>query len=385
MATKVCSNCGTENYHNAKSCKQCQKTRFEPSWVLAKQPINRQVSVQITRSNPAYGEPVERVTLSKWWPGGFATFHIPNAEQWERIESIINERFAPRLGWQSAAELLDTVRELAGKDDSSLDHEDLARSLGQRPELLKRLVQRIDLSGVGEGDMESVLDAFGSISDALTNANAGFREAFLAVVAKLPRQRQRALEDLDLLLQGWSLQVVTSIASQVKSRLDTLALFERQVQDDRTFELSGDNSIHRILERAMWMIDERYWILTSNATLRTLIGEEMSKRDVKRYGRRRPDFVCGTVGNKLIILELKRPSHTLDVDDLNQLETYVAVAEEHKSFGRVEAYLVGTKRSDELVRRMKYRSNAFKLLMYSDIIDNTRKRYQEFLQSVDLG
>lgn len=40
MATTVCSNCGTENYHNAKSCKQCHKTRFEPAWVLAKQPIN---------------------------------------------------------------------------------------------------------------------------------------------------------------------------------------------------------------------------------------------------------------------------------------------------------------------------------------------------------
>jgi len=385
MAMKVCSNCGTENYHNAKSCKQCQKTRFEPAWVLAKQPVNRQVSVQVTRSNADYGDPVERVTLSKWWPGGSATFHIPNSEQWERIESIINERLAPRLGWQSAAELVDEVRERTSEGDSSLNHDDLARSLSQRPELLKRLVERIDLSGVGEGDMESVIDAFASISDALTNANAGFREAFLAVVAKLPKQKQRALEDLDLLLRGWSLQVITSVASQVKSRLDTLELFERQVQDDRTFELSGDNSIHRILERAMWMIDERYWILTSNATLRTLIGDEMSKRDAKRYGRHRPDFVCGTVGNRLIILELKRPSHTLDVDDINQLETYVAVAEEHKNFGRAEAYLVGTKRSDELARRMKYRSSAFKLLMYSDIIDNTRTRYQEFLKTVEPG
>lgn len=382
MATKVCSNCGTENYHNTKSCKQCRKTRFEPAWVLAKQPVNRQVSVQITRSDPAYGDPTDRVTLSKWWPGGSATFHIPNSEQWEQIERVINERLAPRLGWRSAKELAGDVRDLASDD---LEHADLARSLSQRPELLKRLVERIDLSSVGEGDMESMLDAFGSISDALTNANAGFREAFLAVVGKLPKQKQRALEDLDLLLQGWSLQVITSVAGQVKSRLETLDLFERQVQDERTFELSGDNSIHRILERAMWMIDERYWILTSNATLRTLIGDEMVKRDAKRYGRQRPDFVCGSVGSKLIILELKRPSHTLDVDDINQLETYVAVAEEHKDFGRAEAYLVGTRRSDELARRMKYRSNAFKLLMYSDIIENTRIRYQEFLKSVEPG
>jgi hypothetical protein len=34
---------------------------------------------------------------------------------------------------------------------------------------------------------------FGEISDALTNANAGFREAFLNIVKKLPHQKQRAL------------------------------------------------------------------------------------------------------------------------------------------------------------------------------------------------
>ena len=66
------------------------------------------------------------------------------------------------------------------------------------------------------------------------------------------------MEDLDLLLKGWSLQTITNVAQQVKSRLETIELFEKQIQDKRTFELKGDNSIHRILERAMWIVDERY-------------------------------------------------------------------------------------------------------------------------------
>lgn len=125
---------------------------------------------------------------------------------------------------------------------------------------------------------------------------------------KLPKQKQRALEDLDLLLQGWSLHVITNVAQQVRSRIETIELFEKQVNDDRTYEITGDNSIHRILERAMWLVDERYWLLHSNRTLLTQIGKEMQKRDKKRYGKKRPDFVCGSYGQKLIILELKRPS-----------------------------------------------------------------------------
>lgn len=80
---------------------------------------------------------------------------------------------------------------------------------------------------------------------------------------KLLKQKQRALEDLDLLLQGWSLHVITNVAQQVGSRIETIELFEKQVNDDRTYEITGDNSIHRILERAMWLVDERYWLLHS--------------------------------------------------------------------------------------------------------------------------
>ena len=126
------------------------------------------------------------------------------------------------------------------------------------PDFLKRLVSTINPQKISGKEFESVVEIVSEISDALTNVNAGFREAFIGVVKKLPKQKQRALEDLDLLLKGWFLQVVTNVAQQVKSRLDTIALFEAPIENKKTFELAGDNSIHRILERAMWLIDERY-------------------------------------------------------------------------------------------------------------------------------
>jgi ribosomal protein L40E len=378
---KVCNVCGALNAQNAKQCQECESSKFAPSWVSAKIPINRQVSVQITSSNPQFGESQKRITLSKWWPGGGTSFHIPNLSQWEKLAAIINDELAPLLGWKTARKIVEEI-ESEGHSGRKRTKKLEELAIGH-PDFLKELVAAIDPKKLAKSDFNNLLETFGEISDALTNANAGFREAFLSVIKKLPKQRQRALEDLDLLLEGWSLHVITNVAQQVRARIDTIYLFEKQIQDSRTFEIKGDNSIHRILERAMWLIDERYWLLYSNTTLRKSIGNEMSRKDKQKYGKQRPDFVCGTIGNKLIILELKRPSHTLAVDDLNQVETYVTIAEKYYQFRSYEAYLVGSRLSDELERRLKHRSSSFKVLTYSELIDQTKQRYKEFLDSLE--
>lgn len=314
---KICNACGAENALNASACKTCGKEKFAPAWVVAKRTVNRQVAVEITNSNPQFGESKQRITLSKWWPGGNASFHIPNASQWERIAEIIDNELAPLLKWKSSRTLVNAAQ------DASKSARTRKKSLQQlvvdHPDFLKQLVAAIDPKKLAASDFEALTETFAGISDAYTNANAGFREAFVSVVKKLPRQKQRALEDLDLLLKGWSLQVITNVAQQVRGRLETINLFEAQVQDERTFEIIGDNSVHRILERAMWLIDERYWLLFSNATLRKQIGDEMSARDKKRYGKKRPDFVCGTYGNRLIIRPCRLTPQELRLAELGEL------------------------------------------------------------------
>lgn len=379
--TKICNRCGQENALNASACDQCSSERFAPRWVVAKRPVNRQVGVEVTTTNPDFGAVQKRITLSKWWPGGNATFHIPSAAQWDRIERIINEELGQFLGWKTQRELLTSVRQKKkeGRETSG----DLRQLVKEYPDVLKQVIGSIDAAKLGKQDMEGLVAVLGQLADAVSNANAGFRQAFLSVVRQLPKQGQRALEDLELLLEGWSLHQVTSVAQQVRARIETIELFKKQIKDPRTYEILGDNSIHRILERAMWLIDERYWLLQSNATLRTFIGDEMSKQDKKKYGKKRPDFACGTVGEKLIIVELKRPSHELDVEDLNQAETYLTIAESYAKYRSFEAYLVGNKKSEDLMRRMKHRSSSFKLLTFTDLVSDTEHRYRDFLGTID--
>jgi hypothetical protein len=176
---------------------------------------------------------------------------------------------------------------------------------------------------------------------------------------------------------------ITAVTNEVKRRIGLLNLFKEQVLDERTYEITGDKSIHRLLERAMWIIDERYWLMHSNAQLRTVVTKELAKEDEK-YKANRPDFVCGTVDKKLIIIEIKRPSHTLDVDDLNQLERYVVLCnkydDDHTSF---DAILVGHDQSDELRQTMKVRKETFKVRTYTQLVRDTERRYKQYLDALD--
>lgn len=337
------------------------------------------MSVQITSSNPSFGDPQKRITLSKWWPGGRATFHITTPGTWENVKNIIEDKLAPIIGWESSQKIVEKITSGTPKEQKIAANQLITK----HPQILKEIITHIDPKKISANDIESLTDVLSQISDVVTNANAGFREAFLSVIKKLPSQPQRALEDLDLLLKGWNLNVITNVAQQVRNRIETINLFEERVNDPRTLEITGSNSIHRILERAMWLVDERYWLLHSNTTLLKIIGDELEKTDKKLYGKKRPDFVCGTVGDRLVILELKRPSHELETADLNQLETYIAIAEKHFKFSTFSAYLVGQSVSPDLKQRLKYRSDRFSILFYSNLLDDTKKRYQEFLKTIE--
>ncbi|HYK97297.1 MAG TPA: hypothetical protein VEU77_02790, partial [Candidatus Acidoferrales bacterium] len=178
------------------------------------------------------------------------------------------------------------------------------------------------------------------------------------------------------LLKRWSVEQVAAVAVEVRRRLDALTLFERVAVDNRTYELRTDASIHRVLEGSLWLIDERYWLLTSNAELRTLIGTKIRAR-----ARLRPDFACATGTGDGAIIELKRPRHALTVDDANQVERYLVLAEQHLPRLRWRALLIGGRVSADLRRTARHRP-AVEICTFADVIADARHRYRDYLRIV---
>lgn len=376
--SKVCNKCDTNNPLNTKSCINCGAKKFAPDWVKRKKSISRFLSVQVTTSNPQFGKQEDRVTLSKWWPGGASSFHIPNPDQWTKIKDAIDGDLAGELKWASKKEIIKNIT--ASKNEDKSISRDLKKLAIQYPELIGDATKVISQQAKKVSSVDEAVKLNKQLSEALENASSGFKEAFGRLIQELPKQKIRAVEGLADALEKWSLHQILSVAQEVRQRLDTIELFKERVLDEKTYEIIGENSIHRILEQSMWMIDERYWLMHSNSTLRTIIGDKLEKKD-KKYAKKRPDFVCGMIGQKLILIELKRPSHKLEIEDLNQLETYLTIASDYSTeFKSSEAYLIGQSISSDLERRKKFRSNNFHVMTFTDLISDAEKRYKDYLR-----
>ena len=381
---KVCDNCGLVNAGDVQQCTSCGKKRFAPPWVHQLRRITRNLSVQVTGPHPLSNSTNDRITLYKWWPGGKAKFNINDQPQWEAIKGAIDAHLAANVGWSTSVEVEHARKVRTAREEAAITElQSLAKT---NPALIIEIVKNISadlLTRVSEEEIPQIGTMIGGITEILVKLDQSHRQAIQQLIAKLPSQGEHSVRALSELTNELTIAQITAVAAEVQRRVSFLRAFRERVLDELTYEIIGNGSIHRLLEQAMWIVDERYWLMHSNRQLRTIVTKELEKQD-KKFRLRRPDFVCGTVDRRLIIIEIKRPSHTLTVEDLNQLERYVVLCEQyHTDHSSFEAILVGTKKSEDLARTLKVRGASMKVKTYTDLISDTERRYSNYLKVLD--
>ena len=68
---------------------------------------------------------------------------------------------------------------------------------------------------------------------------------------------------------------------------------------------------------------------------------------------------------------------------INSVFFWIIEFKKQKSNETFEAYLIGRKISNDLKKRVKYRGSQFKLKTFIDLIDDTEKRYKEFITTLE--
>ena len=367
----ICDKCGQHCAPNTREC-SCGSKRFAPTFVRELRRVNRSLSVQIKNPHPSAqsGNPV--ISLYKWWPGGRANFNILTPAQWEEIKRLIDRELGPLLGWVPSAAASTRMKRTVGT-------EDLAELSKQHPDKFAQLVSalKVHIEMPPEAENEKL---YAAIADLIAHFDRASIGRVTRIVEALKEEGAANVKQLDEVLSEWSLAQAMSVLRETRRRLAMIDLLRESLNNDKTFELQGDNSIHSILEQDLWLLDESYWMIHSNRTLKTFIGDRLSETDAAKFGKKRPDFVCGSLGDQLIIVELKRPKHELTKDDLNQMEVYLAVAEKYSThFRSYKAYLMGSSISDEVKTYLRYR-RGFDVLNYWEVLDKAEKRYKEFLK-----
>ncbi|MEX2645880.1 MAG: hypothetical protein WD249_06430 [Gaiellaceae bacterium] len=250
----------------------------------------------------------------------------------------------------------------------------------QQRELPQQIADLIDKQGP-----EFVFSLLSGVDSAIPKGQERIRTAFQQVIARLAKEPAKALDELNDLMDRWNLLQVTSLLNVLQARLQTIETFEQLILDEKTYELREDNSVHRTLERSMWLLDDEYWIAQSNRPLRKMIGDALAKED-RKYRDKRPDFACVDATGRTVIVEIKRPSVSLGKPEVDQAELYFRLIRKHvgSPSKTAKVFLVGGSISEE-ARELAEMRKYPELLTYQEMIEGCRRRYQEYLRIVESG
>jgi len=326
--------------------------------------------------------------LYKWWWDSDSEsdsdyknvrLNINNPEQWEEIKRSIDYKLADKLGWKSKEEFLDEFEETTSNKELN---KKAKKFISQHPNMVNILLDELDIDSF-EKDAEYLSRLIQVLDDKLENASNEMKNNLIEVVESLGPKDQMGLEELKNILDKWTLYQATSVTTLIQNRINTIDIFDEMIQNDNTFELKGDESVHRFLEKNLWLLDDSYWMLQSNRTLRTFIGDEIMKKD-EEYSDKRPDFVCASFDNQLVVVELKRPSKKPTKKDVDQLEEYIMIAQDYKgeSFRKTKGYLIG-KKFDSNTKRLINRRRDLKPLTYTDVISDVRSKYKDYIEKLE--
>ncbi|MBK6609143.1 MAG: hypothetical protein IPO37_02800 [Saprospiraceae bacterium] len=294
------------------------------------------------------------------------------------------ESGSKRIKWKMDKKSITDIQNITDKKELEKLSKSISKDDGHKVELDNEELSKI-LSSIDEEDNEYIVNILDSIQKIFEHSEKKLKVAFEDVISKISKkENQEGIGKLSDLMSKWNLLQISNISNMVKHRLDTIDRFEKLILSEKTYEIRGDNSIHRMLEKNMWLIDEELWIVQSNKSLRELLGDKILKKH-KDQSSKRPDFACINLdSNQLKIIEIKKPSLTLTKTEIDQAENYMLIAEDlnGKGYDKITATLIGNQVSEDARRIIKNRKN-IDIITYTDFLQKVRKRYGSYLKKLD--
>jgi len=379
----TCDRCGIKySSIQYKKCPECNSGMKRPHWEKEKRWITKNTAVIAT---PKFGTPSVLIPA-------FTNFYFnqdenelrrnkicfKNQEELEKALDGLND-ITNFIGWKKKIEYLEKVKERKKETDDTT--KEVSELIKQYPRTILDVLKSFDPEMLADDiNLNLTKEIVKNLNEGIFKTEEQVKISFKNVLKRISKEDKRAMDELSELLETNSLLELTSVGRILMSRLTTLELFESMAHNENIYEVKGSNSIQSILERNMWILNEEWWLVQANKGLKSFIGDEIEKQK----GRKRPDFVCVTFEGKLIIVEIKRPSHEINKNDIDQVEEYKLIAKEYKgeSFRNISCYVVGKKIPSKARGVANERKN-IQLLTYNDLVEGVRKKYTEYLKALE--
>lgn len=230
-----------------------------------------------------------------------------------------------------------------------------------RREYAKNALEKIMRRFYGESD-ERIATVANVVLDALE------RDEYWQVLNKIEQARHGDVEAFAEALGSFGLVELAVMGQQAINRMRFLDHLEELIRNKDTHE----KIVHKALENSLWALGEEYSLLTSNKTLAATVEEYLGKKFTGDRAKKRPDLLLSDSSrDALLLIEFKRPSHTLTRDDKNQAEKYRD--DLIPTFSKkIDVLVLGACRKNGLP--VAFENGSAKLVSYTEIISSARNR-----------
>lgn len=145
------------------------------------------------------------------------------------------------------------------------------------------------------------------------------RTEYRSIVEHLAEANRGDIVNLADALESFGLADMAVLVDQAKARLQFLDDLERLVRNEACLE----STVHKAIEVNLWILGAAFTIFSSNITLKRQIEELLDQKYSGAQGTTRPDLLLNeSLLGEFLLIEFKRPSHSLSYMDYQQATRY---------------------------------------------------------------
>lgn len=198
---------------------------------------------------------------------------------------------------------------------------------------------------------------------------------YWAVIENIDQADDKHIEKLAEAFNDFGLYEITMMTQEASAKSKFLDKLELLTRKPETLE----STVHQSLANNLWVMGYEYSHFLSNQSLKTAAEQLCNKMYKGQNGNKRPDLFLGMAfNNEKLLIEFKRPSHTLTRDDEAQAQRYRDELMTLFPNQKIIVKLIGGKKADKILTQ----NNAADLFYhtYTELIINARANYDWLIQ-----
>lgn len=210
-------------------------------------------------------------------------------------------------------------------------------------------------------------------------------EAFKELASDIDSSDVKDVDKVLGLLKEWKHIEAREMYKIAQVRLEAIKKFKEHIEIDS----KEVPTMHNFLKEFPWLLDPRMMEFKDEITYSQMLKDKFGEIQLDEKDRR-IDFLCLKFGQGHFIIELKRPSKTINATDLEQGLAYVSFLESRigNEFGnKVFCYIIGKKLSDDplaIKKAQAYKqSNDVYFKSYADLLQDALAYHKEFIDKYE--